>query len=107
MDFEDALSVLLGWLGVELQVTLHGAFGVPPTIAAELFGTLRCGDELSRGLGPANSIVFVLDSEDEHEASTFILDKAAFLGAGWFDEDEEVLAINCGLIQFLICLADT
>jgi hypothetical protein len=64
MDFEDALSVSVGWLGEELQVTLHGVAGMPPVLAAELFGTLRSGDELSDGPAPADSIMFVLDSED-------------------------------------------
>jgi hypothetical protein len=106
MTFDEALSVLLGWLGEELQVTVHGASGMLPVLAAELFGTLRNGDELGRGPGPANSIMFVLDSEHEDEVSTFILAKDAFLGARWFDDDMEVLAINCGVIQFLICLAE-
>jgi hypothetical protein len=108
MEFDDALSVLLGWLGEEVQVTLRGAGGMEPVMAAELFGKLSTGDELREGgTGPANSLMFVLDASPfEEESSTFIVAKDAFLGARWFDDDEEVLAINCGVIQFLICLAE-
>ncbi len=109
MTFDDALAVLLGWLGEEVQITLRGAGGMEPVMAAELFGTLRTGDELREGgTGPANSLMFVLDASPfEEETATFILAKDAFLGARWFDADNEVLAINSGVIQFLICLADS
>lgn len=108
MTFDEALSVLLGWLGYELQVTLAGAGQMLPGLAAELFGTLRGGDELSGDeSNPANSLMFVLESEDGEESATFILAKDIFLGAGWFDANEEVLEVNCGVIQFLICQAET
>ena len=106
MTFDEALSVLLGWLGEDLEVTLQGADGAPPLLAAELRGVLRNGDELDRGPEPANSLMFILDSEDGNEAATFILAKDAFRSAGWFNADAEVLAITCGVIQFLICKAD-
>lgn len=108
MEFDDALAVLLGWLGEDVQVTLHGAGGMAPVLAAELFGRLSSGDELrEEGTGPANSLMFILDSSPfDEESATFILAKDAFLGARWFDNEMEVLAINCGVIQFLICLAE-
>jgi hypothetical protein len=107
MQFEDALSVLAGWLGEELEVTLHGANGMPPILAAELFGILRGIDELSGGHEPTDSLAFLLDSADGDEVGTFVLDKNAFQSAGWYDRKKKVLEITCGMIQILICRADT
>jgi hypothetical protein len=102
MTFDDALSILQGWLGEELEVSLCGAGGAPPLLAAELQGRLRRGDELSGSREPANSLMFILDSADGEEAANFILAKDAFRGAGWFDDNREVLEINCGVIRFLV-----
>jgi hypothetical protein len=46
--------------------------------------------------------MFILDDADGGEASTFILAADAFQSAGWFDDNEQVLKINCGVIQFLV-----
>lgn len=106
MTFDEALGVLLGWLGEDVEVTLCGADGAPPVLAAELQGSLHKGDELSGGPEPANSLMFILDSADGEEASTFILAKDAFQSAGWLNDDELVLEVTCGVIQFLICQAE-
>jgi hypothetical protein len=103
VTFDEALTILLGWLGEELEVTLQGADGAPPPLAAELHGHLRSGDELNAGTEPANSLMFILDDEDGEELSTFILSKDAFRSAGWFGDQGEVLEINCGAVQFLVC----
>lgn len=79
---------------------------MPPLLAAELHGYLRSGDELGGGSEPANSIMFVLGDEDGEELSTFIVAKDAFRSAGWLDDREQVLELNCGVVQFLISPAD-
>jgi hypothetical protein len=44
MEFEDVLSVLLGWTGREIEVGTHGANGAQPVSALEVRGILRRPD---------------------------------------------------------------
>jgi hypothetical protein len=106
MTFNDALSVLLGWLGEDVEVTLQGADTAPPVLAAELQGHLRSADELGDGSEPADSLMFILDSAEGEETATFIFAKDAFRKAGWLNADQQVLEITCGVINFLICIAE-
>lgn len=105
MSFTEVLAILVDWLGRELEVSLHGANGASPTLAAELKGRLRRGDELSSGSEPADALLFVLEGSDGQEMATFVLSERAFKGASWFDTEEDVLEIRSGVIQFLIALA--
>lgn len=107
MTFYETLSILVGCVGEEIRVTLGGADGHPPVVAAELCGTLRAADGLDVNRSQANSLLFILDSEDGEEVANFILSEDAFRGAFWFDDGEEVLAITSGAIRFLVCRAET
>lgn len=104
VDFAQTLSVLTGWLGREVDVDVGGADDHAPLLVAELHGRLVRGSELGRGAAPADSLMFTLADEDGVEAGTFILAESAFAGAGWYDDAEEVLQVQIGVVQLLISL---
>jgi hypothetical protein len=105
MDFQDVLAVLVNWLGREVEVTLAGADGADPTLAAELGGRLARGDELSGRAATADSLMFILEDREGSQVGTFILVESAFRGAGWFDRDGEVLEVRSGVVRLLISTA--
>lgn len=103
MDLEEVLTVLLGWLGLEIEVSLHGANGSPPVAALEVQGQLRKGEEFGHESASPKSFAFVLDDGDGLQIAAAIhLYESSYAGGGWYDDDEEVLEIRSGVIQILI-----
>jgi hypothetical protein len=104
VDLEQILSVLHGWLGVEIEVSAHGGQGKAPISAVSVRGRLRTGDMLSRP-GRPEVFLFVLVDGDGVQVGSFALDAEAFGGGGWLDEKEEVLEVESGVVQLLIATA--
>jgi hypothetical protein len=102
MDFEDVLSVLLGWMGQEVEVGTHGANGDEPVTALETRGILRRGDDFEKNAVSRGSLAFYLADTAGTQIAAFRLYKSAYSGGGWFDDKEEVLEIRSGVIQLLI-----
>jgi hypothetical protein len=102
MGFEEILAVLLGWLGLEVEVGTHGANGAPPVAALEAQGRLRRGDSFGSESASPGSVLFVLDDTDGEQIATFHLFESSFAGGGWYDDAEEVLEIRSGVIQLLV-----
>ena len=104
VDFEQILAVLQGWLGIEIEVSAHGADGKPPISAMSARGRLRTGDVLSRP-GRPEVFLFVLEDPAGRQIGSFALDQGAFGGGGWLDQNQEVLEIESGVVQLLITTA--
>lgn len=101
VDLEAILHVLHGWLGLEIEVSAHGARGRPPVSSVSARGRLRTGDVLSHPDRP-EVFLFVLVGDDGLQIGSFGLDSEAFRGGGWLDQEEEVLEIEIGVLQLLI-----
>jgi hypothetical protein len=102
MEFEDVLSVLLGWMGQEIEVGTHGANGAEPVTALEARGILRRGDDFEKDAVGRGSLAFYLADTAGSQIAAFRLYESAYSGGGWFDDEEEVLEIRSGVIQLLI-----
>lgn len=63
MSLKEILAVLLGWIGLEVEVGTHGANGSLPVSALEARGTLRKGEEF--GVDDKSPAVFAFRFEDE------------------------------------------
>jgi hypothetical protein len=64
LTFEEILGVLLGWLGLEIEVGTHGANGAQPVAAVDVQEELHRGDELGSRSASASSVLFVLRDGD-------------------------------------------
>lgn len=106
MDLEEVLAVLHGWLGMDVEVSTHGANGAYPVLALEVRGRLRRGEPLSAGSDQADSLMFEIGDELDRRIGSFVVSEREFGGGGWFDDEEEVLEIRCGVIKFLIALPE-
>ena len=102
MSFEEVLAVLLGWIGVEIEVSVHGANGAQPVAALEAQGCLRNGEELGGESASPGTFMFVLDGEAGVQAGVIRLFESSYAGGGWYDDGEEVLEVRSGAIQLLI-----
>lgn len=102
MEFEEILAVLLGWMGLELEVSVHGANGAQPVAALEARGQLRRGDDFGFESASPGSFVLVLTGGDGVQAAAVRLFEASYAGGGWYDDEEEVLEVRSGVIQILI-----
>lgn len=94
--------MLLGWIGLEVEVGTHGANGSVPVSALEVRGTLRKGEEF--GVDDKSPAVFAFRFEGEagDEVASLRLYESTYVGGGWFDDEGEVLEIRSGVIQILI-----
>src|ERR1700735_645982 len=101
MGFEEVLSVLLGWMGCEIEVGTHGANGAQPVAALEARGILRRGEDFADG-APRGSLAFYLDDPAGNQVAAFRLYASTYTGGGWFDDGEEMLEISSGVIRLLI-----
>jgi hypothetical protein len=97
-----SLSVLLGWMGREIEVGTHGANGAQPVAALEARGILRRGEDFEEDAVRRGSFAFYLVDAAGNQVATFRLYQSSYSGGGWFDEEEEVLEIRSGVIQLLI-----
>jgi hypothetical protein len=104
VDLEQILGVLHGWIGSEIEVSVHGGRGRAPVSAVSVRGRLRTGDVLSRPRKP-EVFLFVLADDSGRQVGSFALDAEAFVGGGWLDEKEEVLEVESGVVQMLIATA--
>ena len=102
MTFEEILGVLLGWLGLEIEVGTHGANGAQPVAAVDVQGELHRGDELGKRSTSGSSVLFVLRNGDGAQVGSLRLYEQAYQGGGWYDDDEEVLEVRSGVVQILI-----
>jgi hypothetical protein len=104
VDLEQILAVLHGWLGEEIEVSVHGGQGMAPISAVSVRGRLRTGDVMSRP-GHPELFLFVLVDGDGLQIGSFALDAEAFGGGGWLDGREEVLEVESGVVQIVIASA--
>jgi hypothetical protein len=104
MGFEDVLALLLGWMGLEIEVGTHGANGAQPVAALEARGYLRRADDFDEG-ARRGSFAFYLADAAGNDVGAFRLFQASYAGGGWFDDEEEVLEIRSGVIQILVATA--
>jgi hypothetical protein len=102
MGFEEILAVLQRWLGLEIEVSTHGANGAAPVTALEARGRLRSGDELRAESAAPGSLVFVITDDGGTQVAAFRLHEDSYAGGGWFDDAEEVIEVRSGVIQLLI-----
>jgi hypothetical protein len=102
MEFEDVLSVLLGWMGREIEVGTHGADGARPVTALEARGILRRGEDFEEDAVRRGPIVFYLADPAGDPVASFRLYRSAYAGGGWFDDEQVVLEIRSGVIQLLV-----
>ncbi len=106
MDLKELVGVLHGWLGIEIEVSAHGANGAQPVSALEARGRLARGDELGPESASPGSFVFVVVDSQSAQVAAFRLYERSYAGGGWFDDDEEVLEVRSGVIQLLIAPAE-
>jgi hypothetical protein len=104
VELEQILEVLHGWVGTEIEVSVHGGQGMSPITAVSVRGTLRTGDVLSRPDRP-EVILFVLVDEAGRQVGSFALDAGAFRGGGWLGDREEVLEVESGVVELLLATA--
>jgi hypothetical protein len=104
VELDQILEVLHGWVGTEIEVSVHGGQGMAPISAVSVRGRLRTGDVLSRPDRP-EVILFVLVDEAGRQVGSFALDADAFRGGGWLDDREEVLEVESGVVELLIATA--
>ncbi len=102
MRLDEVLTVLLGWIGLEIEVGTHGADGALPIAALEARGILRRGEEFGVDDGPSALISFRLEDSAGDEVASLRLYDSAFSGGGWLDDAEEVLEIRSGVIRILV-----
>jgi hypothetical protein len=106
MDPEEVLAVLHGWLGMDVEVSTHGADGAYPVLALEVRGRPRRGEPLGTGLDQADSLMFELGDDLDRQIGSFVLSTHGFRGGGWLDDEEEVLEMRSGVVKFLIALPE-
>jgi hypothetical protein len=54
-----------------------------------------------------SSLIFLLGGGNGTQIGSFFLHSGAFAGAGWYDDEEEVLEVRSGVIQLLIAPVKT
>lgn len=106
MSFEEVLAVLLGWLGLNIEVSVHGANGAEPVAALEATGRFRRGEELGAESASPGAFLFILDDGGGGQTGVLRLYERSYAGGGWYDDEEEVLEVRSGVIQILIAPAE-
>lgn len=101
VSYEDVLGVLLGAVGTRVGVGIMGVVpaGMGPPTIAHMAGTLVGGTEVDEQTGD----VFGLGFEESPEAF-WMLDRRAFRGAGWYDDEQTCLLIQVGSVGILLDL---
>jgi hypothetical protein len=102
MGLEEVLAVLLGWIGLEVEVSTHGTEGSDPVLALEARGILRKGEEFEARGSTSASLAFRIDDPAGNQVASLRLYESAFVGGGWFDHDKEVLEVRSGTIRILV-----
>lgn len=102
MDLTEVLAVLLGWIGLEVEVGTHGANGADPVAALDVRGTLRRGEEFGSDERSPAVFAFRLEDKAGDEVASLRLYESSYVGGGWFDDEEEVLEIRSGVIKILV-----
>jgi hypothetical protein len=107
MRFDEVLAVLLGWVGLEIEVSTHGANGAEPVTALDAQGRLRRGDSFGTESVNPGSVLFVLDDRAGTQVATFRLHERSFIHGCWYSNYGEVLEIRSGVILILVSPAPT
>lgn len=98
VTFEQALAVLHGWLGRELEVAVLSC-GEGSEMVATLAGRLVAGSDLSVSGGRDGALYFQLDGVG---GSGFFIGPQTFRAAEWQDEERTVLAVDVGSVRLLV-----
>jgi len=82
MEFEDVLSVLLGWMGREIEVGNHGANGAKPVAALEA-RVPAPGRDFDDDAARRGSFAFFLNDAAGDQVAAFRLYQSSYSGGGW------------------------
>jgi hypothetical protein len=96
VNFEDILTILLGWVGQRLSVGIATG-GDAPIMIANMLGTLRAGTELEAA-GEEGAVFFVF----EDGGTGFILARQHFAGGGFHEDDPSTLVVRLGAVSLWI-----
>jgi hypothetical protein len=106
VDLTETLTALQGWLGREVEVSVSGADGKYPLLAAELRGTLRRPDYLSLPLSQSpvqeDTSMFVIEDDQGQQIGPFFLAETALRGAEWWPATRRRLRIGIGVVDLLV-----
>ena len=96
VTFDEALAILHGWLGDELEVAIRTTSGL---MVADLTGRLAMGSDLSPPGEQSGPIYFQLDGVG---GAGFFLAERDFHGAEWQDAERTLLAVQVNGVELLI-----